>query len=727
MPEPTAPWPELRRDFDRDSIGATLVGGIVAGVIAVALTVSFAAFIFRDANSSDLRVGVGVVLAATVALALTVALGSGLAGSVAGVQEVTVAILGVAAARIAAETAPDERLGSVLAFMMAATLATGAFLWLLGRFRLGRLVRFVPLTVVGGFIAATGYLIVTGAISILQGSATGGVEVWPVVVPAVALAILFIGSDRMGAPPFVFPVSIVAAVAVLHVGIALSGVSSAEAAARGWLLGGPGSGALWSPTVLGKIADADLGTLLSQSGGIPTVAVVAALGLLLNLHSLETTVGRDLDFDKELRVAGVGNLLAGVVGGGPGYTYLSDTLLLQRLKVMRRGTALVAALAVGVALLVGPSLLVVVPTAVVAGLLLFLGVSFIIEWLWDARAGLPTIDRAALAGIVLVVAVLGLVQGIVFGLVVAILLFVVRYSRIDVVQHRYDLTAIRSRVDRSASQSAWLGHHGNRAVVIELRGFLFFGTAHGLVDTVTDHMETNSSLEWVVLDFSKVTGIDPTAAGALGRMHRSCVAHDCGLVLAGDEKTRRQLDIGNLSGGDDRSLHFAPDLDAAMAWCEDRLLEADEAPGDPAAVSLADAFGERVPGDVARELAGCFERIDLRDGDRIVEQGSPTRGLFFIESGRLTAVLESKDGERKLLSAMQAGSLLGEISLYGGALATASVVATGDATVARLSPNAFERLRVENPVAAAYLHELVAQTLVERLDRAEAAMRQLRE
>jgi SulP family sulfate permease len=469
-----------------------------------------------------------------------------------------------------------------------------------------------------------------------------------------------------------------------------------------------------------------LDAVFAQGGGLATVAVVAALGLLLNLHSLETTLGRDIDFDRELRVAGLGNIAAGAVGGGPGFTYLSDTVLLHRVKAMRRGTALVASLVAGSALLLGPSLLTLVPTAVAAGLLLFVGTSFIIEWLWDTRTTLPAVDRVALAGIVLVVAVFGLVEGIVGGLVLAVVLFVVRYSRIDVVQHRYDLTCIRSRVDRTPAQSAWLAQNGTRALVIELRGFLFFGTAHGMVDTVADHAAAEGTLEWVVLDFSRVTGLDATAAGALSRLQRGGTAGGYRLVVACEESTRRLLGGGDPLSRTD-AIRFESDLDAAIAWCEDRLLDAEDAPADQTAVSLVDSLSERVPRDVAEALEAHFSHEVLRDGDRIIDQGAPARGLFFIESGTLTAVLDQDRGARRRLSAMRAEALLGEVSLYGDSAATASVVAEGPARVAHLSPQAFDRLRSEDPVAAAHLHELVAHTLVQRLGRAEAAMRQLRE
>ena len=40
------------------------------------------------------------------------------------------------------------------------SVLVGLFFWILGHFRLGKLVRFIPFPVVGGFLAGTGWLII---------------------------------------------------------------------------------------------------------------------------------------------------------------------------------------------------------------------------------------------------------------------------------------------------------------------------------------------------------------------------------------------------------------------------------------------------------------------------------------------------------------------------------------------------------------------------------------
>src|ERR671928_78109 len=57
----------------------------------------------------------------------------------------------------------------VPAVTAVSSVCTGTFFVALGAFHLGRLVRFVPFPVIGGFLSGTGWLIVLGAMQVLTG------------------------------------------------------------------------------------------------------------------------------------------------------------------------------------------------------------------------------------------------------------------------------------------------------------------------------------------------------------------------------------------------------------------------------------------------------------------------------------------------------------------------------------------------------------------------------
>ena len=102
----------------------------------------------------------------------------------------------------------------------------------------------------------------------------------------------------------------------------------------------------------------------------------------------------------ELRATGWANVAAGAVGGPPGYMYLADTLITQRLVGRRRGPAVVAAFGILGVLVVGGAVLEFVPEFVIGGLLLFVGADFMVEWLWSSRRRMTRLDYALMWGIV---------------------------------------------------------------------------------------------------------------------------------------------------------------------------------------------------------------------------------------------------------------------------------------------------------------------------------------
>ena len=103
----------------------------------------------------------------------------------------------------------------------------------------------------------------------------------------------------------------------------------------------------------------------------------------------------------------------------------------------------------------------------------------------------------------------------------------------------------------------------------------------------------------------------------------------------------------------------------------------------------------------------------------------PYPDLYFIEAGHMTVVLEHGDGERLRLQSLRKGTVVGEIGLYLDDSRTASVVADCDSTVFRLSKAALERMKSENPEAAATFHEAVARMLASRLAQMNRMVQQL--
>jgi sulfate permease, SulP family len=708
-----------------------VLAGLVAGVVAVMVSVSFAVLIFGAPTPGQVGRGIALVLAATAVVAAVNALGSSFPGIIAGTQDNAAVVLAILAAGVAgaAPATLDEVavFATVVVAIATGGLVTGLVLLLLGRFRLGRLVRYLPYPVIGGFLGGTGWLLLVGGLEVLldRPLTPGDIAVlWePALLarwlPATLAAAAVVWALRRSVTPMVFPLGLVAGVVVFFVVLAVTGTTPAEARAAGWLLG-PFPPISWPPVSLGELATADLSLVVGQLPVVGSLLIITAVSLLLNSSGVEIATGHDVDLDRELRVSGLANLLAGAIGGTVGYTYTSVTVLVDRLGGARRLAGLIVAGLCITVLVVGFTIVAFVPVPIVGALLVLLGFAFLSDWLIDGRRALPASDYAVVVTIVIAIAVVGLLTGIGLGLVIAVGLYVVRSSRIAAVKHVMSGSSYRSNVERHPREQELLRVHGDRLLVLELQGFVFFGTAAGVVQEVDHRLAGGAQVgaDYVILDLRRTTGLDSSAVYSFERLQRRSADRGWRLVVSGANEEivallrRGGLAIADHAAGTDPALTPSfVDLDHAVQWCEDRLLAAEGVPV---------AEGDRADPAEVLEIAGevlwpCLESRTIPAGEILIRQGEVVEGLFVVTAGRVTAILERGEQPPLRLRSFRPGAVVGEIGLELGTCATATVRADTDVEVAVLTRAELARLERTAPATAAALHRSLARLLGRRL------------
>ena len=153
---------------------ASVAAGLIIGAVESVLAIAFAALVFGGLLGARLPDGIGLYLGAAALTLAFMAWRSGSRGVVGSVQDAAAAVLGLVAAAAAAKAAdldfiarqsglkdyerPDIFL-TVVAATLVVTVLCGILFLVIGRFRLGGLIRFVPYPVVGGFLAGTGWLL----------------------------------------------------------------------------------------------------------------------------------------------------------------------------------------------------------------------------------------------------------------------------------------------------------------------------------------------------------------------------------------------------------------------------------------------------------------------------------------------------------------------------------------------------------------------------------------
>ena len=150
-----------------------ILGGGAASILSITFGLSYALLIFAGPLAPYLSYGVAATFITSAVLAAVLALGSSLPFAIGGPESSTAAITGILAAslveRMAATDPTAPLLAPTLITLGISTILTGIVLCGFVVTRLGCAIRYVPYPVVGGFLGATGLLIILGAIRVITG------------------------------------------------------------------------------------------------------------------------------------------------------------------------------------------------------------------------------------------------------------------------------------------------------------------------------------------------------------------------------------------------------------------------------------------------------------------------------------------------------------------------------------------------------------------------------
>ena len=721
----------VQREFHPKQFLPSLTAGLVAGVLRVIYAISYATLIFSGPLSAFVSSGIGIALFSTAAIGVVVALSSSFVGALASPQGKPTAVLAAIAAAIAGAMLPaateTEVFFTIVAAIALVSLLTGLFFFVLGQFKLGGLVRFIPYPVMGGFLASSGWLLIKGAIGMMSDLSLGMAQL-PILfepdvlvrwLPGVVYGLLLFFVLRRYKHFFVMPALILAGVGLFYAVLLSVRMTVAEAGAQGWLLGPFPGGGLWHPLDVAALRVVDWSLILNQLGSVATVLVVSVISILLTTSGLELAAKQDLDLNRELKVAGVANIVSAAGGGMVGYHLLSASMLGRKMGAHSRLVGVFSSAVCAVLLFLGAAVLSFFPKPILGGLLFFAGLGMLVEWVYDAWFKLPKSDYLIVLLIVVVASTVGFLEGVAVGVIAGIILFVVKYSRINVVKHALSGTSYQSNVERSIYHQNLLRSKGEKLYVLELQGFIFFGTANGLFEQVRQRARDPllSPLQFVLLDFRLVNGLDSSAVLGFAKMKQLAERYDFTLVLTNlSLLMRRSLERGEVLAEQDERMRVFTDLDHGIEWCEDQFLLSDQITlvwySSSFEAQLKNIFPESVSID---DILKYFERKDVDKGYCLLRQGDPSDSLYFLELGQVTVQLDLGDGKKIRLRTMNEGTVVGEMGLYLNTPRTASVVTEMPSRIYCLSASALQEMEERDPQIAAAFHKFMARLLAARL------------
>lgn len=706
------------------------LAGSVASLVTIAYCVSFSALLFQGELKSGLALGLWGLLVGSAIAGIYISLTTSLPPVEAAPDNPAVAVLSVLAATVsapilAAGGGAERAVTHVLIAFSLATLVTGAVLYLLGAFRLAQSVRFVPYPVIGGFLAASGWFLITGGVEVVTGrdltlDTLGDVlaaDAWPKLLLGATFAVgVYALKQRLGS--YVLPLAFFGGALLLDLILWRNGLMRSDS---GWYIAGAAHPVPWVPAREVYAGGIEWSVLLQASAEIAAVAGVTVLALLLDVTGLEVARGRTADLDHEFRTNGVANVIAAPLGGLMGNLSMNGSRLLDETGGGgERVSGVVASLVVVLVVLTGVDLPSLIPAPILAGLLVYLGLVVLAAVLLNSPAHRAWSDIALALLITAAIVTFGYLTGVILGFIAACLMFAFSYSRVAVIRRHLTRAEFASNVDRAPASNQHLLDHGDRIHIFWLSGFIFFGSSNGVLEQMREALVASGTSEhrFAVLDVTDVSGFDTSAMLSLVKLRNHCGEANVTLVFAGaSPQLEASLKHAGVLGPHVPHRSFASRNDA-IEWCEEKVLTASAA--DRAHDDANDLISWLAAelGDTGRaaRMATYFERRELPHGTALYSQDSPSDTIDLVISGSVAVEVKSEAGLPLLIRRMSRKTVVGEMGFFRGNLRRATVTVEGNSLVYTLTRSAYERLCVEEPALAAAFLEFIVRALADRLE-----------
>ena len=495
-----------------------LLGGLTAAVVALPLALAF--------GNAALGPGGAIYgLYGAIVTGFLAALLGGTPSQVSGpTGPMSVTVAGVVSSLAALGVSRDLAAGEMLPLVMAAVVIGGLMEALLGVLRLGRFITLVPYSVVSGFMSGIGFIILILQLGPFVGITTrGGVVAslttlmessYPnpaaVSVGIMTMAVVFLTPSRVRqwVPSPLLALLVVTPLSLLFFNDDRLQAIGVEPLARIGTI--PGGGLqLTLPDFSEHLPE------LLKSGVV--LALLGAIDSLLTSLVADNITQTSHDSNRELIGQGIANTASGLLTGLPGAGATMRTVINIKSGGQTPLSGMAHSLVLLVVLLGAGPMAEAIPTALLAGILIKVGLD-IIDWGFLLRAHRLSVKTAALMyGVLLMTVFWDLIWGVLVGMFVANLLTVdaitqTQLEGMDVDNPIDGGGSLRS--DLSTEEQRLIESCGNQLMLFRLRGPMSFGAAKG----ISSRMGLVSNYKVLILDISDVPRMGVTASLALERM-----------------------------------------------------------------------------------------------------------------------------------------------------------------------------------------------------------------
>jgi glutaminase len=254
-----------------------------------------------------------------------------------------------------------------------------------------------------------------------------------------------------------------------------------------------------------------------------------------------------------------------------------------------------------------------------------------------------------------------------------------------------------SRV-RTPEESQVLRESGQGIKVYQLQGNLTFATGEVVVREIIENVPT---IDHLVLDLKRVLSVNESACRLFYEVVRKLFDLGKPVLFAHADKLPllRRYMKAKLGRRFEELFRSFEDLDPALEWCENRLLEA-TLPGRSVDGKVHheryELFDELTAAEINAVKALLRPRIYQR-GETVIHAGEEAREMFFLARGSVSVVISLSSGTPKRLATFGPGMAFGEMAVIDGAPRSARIVADSEVECDLLTVEDFEALGASHP------------------------------
>ncbi|MEZ4898504.1 MAG: SulP family inorganic anion transporter [Saprospiraceae bacterium] len=536
-----------------------LAGGITAGIVALPLALAF---------GEQTELGAIAGLYGAIAISIFAALFGGTPTQISGP---TAPMTVVSAVVIADAVSYAGGLANAIPIIIATFFLAGLIEMLMGVVKLGKYIRFIPYPVVSGFMSGIGVIIIITQIFPFFGmeAPAGGplgtiraIHKIPEIVNmySIGAALLTIGMIYL--IPRISKKIPAALIALLLVSLATYFLLPAEAMLR---LNSEGPIPTGLPDLhlnfWGIFGDFNHLTRITEYAF--TLAALGAIDSLLTSLVADNITKTRHNSNQELIGQGIGNMISSLVGGIPGAGATMRTVINVRSGGRTRLSGVLAGLLLLIILLGGGQMVGYIPNAVLAGILITVGISIIDYKGFRHINSVPRADAIILIVVLLLTVFVDLLIAVAVGMVLASVLFMKKIS--EVVEHKMDSAQLKefSREIPWSDEGDFVQKFGDHVYIFHLNGPLFFGFAsrfNAILKALPD-------IHTVIIRMDRVTYVDQSGMYAMEEAIEDFLSRDIQVVITGlhgqaEDYLRRVRIIPGLVAED---LVF-PDFKSCVEW-----------------------------------------------------------------------------------------------------------------------------------------------------------------